>query len=223
MKRNNKLLLIITILLFIPSTIYANCTKEELAKFNRIEDGYKITYEFKNETKLYTLKVYSPKPELYDFANNKLFSNCSEIDSTTVECTNVKPGEYELDIVGLTDTCNGTLKKVKLSLPKYNKYSENSMCRGIEEFVLCQPTYDKDIDYETFVSRVQTYKKSLENKQEEITPEEKTKPKVTESNKIIEYLKENLIQVIIIGVFIIMVIITIILTAKSIKKSRRLE
>lgn len=217
----NKLLLLIPLSLLIPTIAYADCTKEEIQEFKEVEEDYKITYEFDKDTKLYSLTFYNPKSDLYDFIgeNDSIFSNCEVIDETKAKCDNIKSGTYNFEVVGLSETCNNTLKKVTLTLPKYNSYAEDPLCEGIEEFVLCQPTYDKDIDYDTFVSRVNSYKKTKQEKEEEI------KPKTTDKEEsiIIKYIKDNLFQIIIIVIFIIMVITTIILSAKSIKKSRRLE
>ena len=98
------------------------------------------------------------------------------------------------------------------------------MCEGIEEFVLCQPTYDKEIDYDTFVSRVNTYKKT---KQEKVVdePQKETENKKINViiNNILKFIQDNLFTITIITVFAIAIIVTIILTAKKIKKSRRLE
>lgn len=221
MIKNKKLLSIISLSLLIPTIIYADCTKEEIDNFKKIEDEYKVTYEFDIDTKLYTLTFYSPQPDLYDFVgeDETVFSNCEILDDNTAKCSNIKPNTYNFEIVGVSTTCNGTFKKIKTSLPKYNTYSEDPLCEGIEEFVLCQPTYDKNIDYETFVSRVNSYKKNHQSK----PIDNNTKEEVKEENRIIQYIHDNSFQIIIIVIFIIMVIITIILTAKSIKKSRRLE
>lgn len=221
MIKQKYLLLLISLSLFIPTTTYADCTKEEINNFKKIEDEYKVTYEFDIDTKLYTLTFYSPQPDLYDFVgeDETVFSNCEILDNNTAKCSNIKPNTYNFEIVGVSTTCNGTFKKIKTSLPKYNTYSEDPLCEGIEEFVLCQPTYDKDIDYDTFVSRVNSYKK---NHQSKINDNE-IKEEVKEQNIIIKYIKDNLFQIVIIIIFVVLVIATIILTAKSIKKSRRLE
>ncbi len=216
----NKLLLLIPLSLLIPTIAYADCTKEEIQEFKEVEEDYKITYEFDKDTKLYSLTFYAPKSDVYNYigVNNNVLSNCKTIDVTTVECSNINSGTYNFNIVGVTQRCNNTLKKIELTLPKYNSYSESQLCEGIEEFVLCQPTYDKEIDYDTFVSRINSYKKSKreqENKNKETTEKEQS--------KLLQYINDNLFQIIIVAIFIIMVIITIILSAKSIKKSRRLE
>lgn len=221
MIKNKKLLSIISLSLLIPTIIYADCTKEEIDNFKKIEDDYKVTYDFDKDTKLYTLTFYSPNPDLYDFIgeDETVFSNCEVLDDNMAKCSNIKPNTYNFEIVGVTTNCNETLKKIEITLPKYNGYYNDPLCEGIEEFVLCQPTYDKDIDYETFVSRVNSYKKNHQSK----PIDNNTKEEVKEENKLIQYIQDNLFQIIIVIIFIVMIIITIILTAKSIKKSRRLE
>lgn len=225
MKKHKFLLSILSLSLFIPSTTYADCTKEEIDNFKEIEDEYKITYEFDKDTKTYTINFVNPNPGNYGYKliyvkneKTKLEYNLTTIIEKNYSKTNFSSGNYIFEIYGNTDTCNEKLKSKTLVLPKYNKYSEDPLCEGIEEFVLCQPTYDKDIDYESFVSRVNSYKNKMSNTKKEEEP-----TVVKEENKILKYVKDNLIQIIIIIVFIIMVIITIILTAKSIRKSRRLE
>ena len=122
----------------------------------------------------------------------------------------------------MTETCDDVLKTTILKLPKYNKYSEDPLCEGIEEFDLCNSTYDKEIDYDTFVSRVETYKRT-KNKNENINNDNDTGNNNKLLNNMKTYIEENLIQIIIVTVFIILVVITTIITAKSIRKSRRLE
>ena len=132
------------------------------------------------------------------------------------QCYNCKPQKYDIYIIGQTEQFDDILKAITLNLP-YNSLSEDPICEGIEEFVLCQPTYSKEIDYDTFVSRVNTYKKS------KVTQSSSNNNNSNKENELITYIKENLLTIITISIFIILVIITIILTARSIKKSRRLE
>ena len=223
--KKNKYLLIITLLsLLYPIKTHAECTKEEIDYFKQIESKYKVTYEFNKSTKDYTLTYHIANPEKYDYAitsgiTEDILVEFNKINDNVIEVNKIPPGNYTIEVMGITETCNDTLKKINLKLPNYNKYSEDPLCEGIEEFVLCQPTYDKEIDYETFSSRVATYKKNLKQNEttddiDEITEEE---------NKIITYLKNNMFQVITVSIFIILIIITIILTASSVKKSRRLE
>lgn len=212
---------IFTIMLFLIciTNTYAACTQEEINEFKKIADEYTIKYEFNKETKDYTVTFYAPLMDKYNYS---IPVEMGEItDMILIEngyiIKGIKPGEYKIEVSTNTPTCNNSLKTITLKLAKYNSFSEDPLCNDIEEFVLCQPTYDKDIDYETFASRVNTYKKNKENK----VVEEVEEP--VEKNEILEYIKNNLIQIIIISIFVILVLITAIITIKSIRKSRRLE
>lgn len=215
-----KIILLSILSLLCLDKTYASCTKEELNEFKKIESEYKVTYEFNKDTKDYTITLHTPYPDKYGYVLDNDMNQIKYVSSTenSVTFSNVKPGNYIIEVHGMSKTCEDILKQINLNLSKYNSYSEDSICDGIEEFVLCQPTYDKEIDYDTFVSRVNTYKKSKQEKESETIQEE-----VQEENEIIGYIKDNLVQIIVITVFVILVIITTILTVNSIKKSRRLE
>lgn len=211
---------IMLFLMFIANT-YAACTEEEKNQFKKVEENYTVKYEFDKVTKTYTIYFKTPNPEKYRFqiySEKKL--ECTKIEDNMSKCINFPPDEYDIEIIGTTNTCTEALKTINLKLPEYNKLSDDPLCKGIEEFVLCSPTYNKEIDYETFVSRVKTYKKTKEKKE----PQENN---VVEENtffeNILEYIKENLVQIIIILAFTILLTITMIITAKSMRKSRRLE
>ena len=215
----------LTAMLFLSciTNTYAACTQDEINEFKRIEDDYKVTYDFNKNTKKYTLRFEAPLPDKYYYemsASENIV--CQGINETTIECDGFLADTYEIVIVGMTEKCNDTLKTTTLTLPKYNEYSEDPLCEGIEEFVLCNPTYDKEIDYDTFVSRVETYKRT-KNKNENINNDNDTGNNNKLLNNMKTYIEENLIQIIIVTVFIILVVITTIITAKSIRKSRRLE
>ena len=221
MKKYKYLLLSLLISLLIPSTIYAECTEEDLQDFKEIEEEYTVKYEFNKETKLYTVTLNNPEPSRYDYSleNTEMFKNCSITNGTEAICNNIAPGEYAIEIISVENNCPQALKIFTLRLETYNNYSEDPLCNGLEEFYLCQPTYDKNIDYDTFVARVKLYKE----KQEEKKQNEQQKEETRKENKILKYIKDNLIQIIVITVFVIMIVITIILTIKSAKQSRRLE
>lgn len=213
-----------TFMLFLSSIVptYAACTKEDYDAFKKVEDEYTVKYSFNKETKDYIVTFYGTMFDKYGYTTPEKMNLEKLVTSTNTSFaySGIKSGEYVIEVLGYTEECQETLKTITLKLPKYNSLSEDPLCEGIEEFVLCQPTYDKDIDYETFVSRVNTYKKTKEKEPEEIIEEpEETKP----IEELLEYIKNNLFQIIVITVFIILLIITTIITAKSIRKSRRLE
>lgn len=220
MKKYKHIIFTISLFLICMTNTYAACTKEEINDFKRIEDEYTIKYKFNKSTKDYTVTFNIPMIEKYTYSLDNIIEKAKFVSETETSFTfsDIKPGEYPINVVGVSSECDDILKTINLKLAKYNKYSEDPICEGIEEFVLCQETYDKEIDYDTFVSRVNTYKKSKE-KQENNKVEEKPK----EENKVLKYIEDNLIQIIIVTIFIILVLITAHITFKSIRKSRRLE
>lgn len=222
MRKIKVILFSLLVYLLLINNVFADCTKEEIANFKEIEDEYKITYEFNKDTKDYNIIFNSPYQDKYSYrieCQNNDFDNIEyeELDENRYMVKKIKPGKCNIYIDGITSTCDDVMKQEVLTLPEYNKYSEDPLCEGIEEFVLCQPTYNKKIDYDTFKSRINTYKKTISNKNNN------TSNDTTKENIYIEYIKNNWIQIIIVTAFIKLLIITIIMIVKSIKKSRRLE
>lgn len=70
------------------------------------------------------------------------------------------------------------LRTIYVNLPIYNPYSARTECEGISEFSLCQKwTNTTNIDEDTFVKRVNEYKKNLEKKENSTSEEDETKQK----------------------------------------------
>ena len=212
-----------TIISFIllPNIIYANCPEEVANHYREIKDEYTVEYEFNTETEDYTLNFYNPEPFNYEYAMMNFDKyNCEHTTDKDYVCHNVPAGSAVVKIYTKDDSCDEPLEVITLELEKANNFSKDELCEGIEEFVLCQPTYDKEITYEEFVSRIKIYKKTKAKKEtEEVT--DNTSDNFI--NKIISYVKDKLFIIIIAIIFIVAVTITVILMAKSIRKSRRLE
>lgn len=214
------------------SKTYASCTDAEISTFKKIEKDYTVKYEYDKTTQMYNVYLKSTNPDIYYyklFITNPENLNCETKDSETVKCYNFKPGVYDIWITGQTQTCDDVLKTLQLKIPKFNKYSEDPLCNGIEEFVLCNPGYEKEIDYDDFVSRVNTYKKN-KTKNDSPKEEDKIPNSKEEENKIPKilddiwkYIKQNWITITIVSSFVILLTITIVIAAKSIRESRRLE
>ena len=227
-----KYLILITLLsLLTTDKVYATCTENEVNHFKEIEKTYKVTTDFDPNTKEYVITYYMDDLEEYN-VNIKMpsGSKCDYIDGNTIRCAGKSlNGNYNTTISGNSNTCDEELKQEDGTIPKYNEYYGSEECQGIEEFALCQKDYSKDITEEDFKSRVETYKKTNTTNDNKNNPNNNDKDdhieikKDTFINKVIYYIQNNLTKVIIISVFIILLIITAIITIKSIKKSRRLE
>lgn len=218
-----KLLTIFSLFILLPNVANADCTKEELNYYKMISDNYEITNTFNKDSKTYDVRLYAPEAQKYsyDYDSMKEYVYGASEDGRAIEimATNVPSGTYTIDVIGVTDTCDSVLETVNLKLNPYNYYSEDPLCEGIEEFYLCRPTYGKEVDYDTFVSRVNTYRKNHGSDKKEEQKEEEN----VVINKITEFITNNIFEIIAIIAFIVVITVTIILTTKSIKKRRRLE
>lgn len=227
MKKHVYMILLLLVFIVFPKYIYADCTKEELKYFKGIKDEFSFEMFFDSESKVYYPFFHNPEPEKYGFLieyredGETLTYDLTAMDNQIFSFPEISPGKYKIRIVGKTDMCSDALKTLSMTVPKYNIYSEDEACKGIEDFVLCQPSYSREIDYETFLSRVENYKKNYSQTQIEQEEEKSDFELFIENVK--NYVLDNLVTIIVVTVFAILLIITIILTVKQARKSRRLE
>lgn len=199
--------------------IHAECTKEDTNYFKSIEDKYKVSYTFDKDTKTYKMYLsYSdPSAFLYDITGDGIDNATIDMNEENIILSNLASGNYYISIIGVSNSCTDTFKTINLTLPQYNIYSEDPICRGIEEFVLCSPTYDKEIDYNTFISRTNAYKKQ---KEKEDNQKDDT---IQEENKIIKYIEEYYIYVIVSVLLLVVAILLIVKIYNKARQRRRLE
>lgn len=220
MKYKRYILFLLLIIVIPINKAYADC-KDELKEIEDIKDEFKITYEYVpdvTEYGGYILTFYNPNSIKYKFDMYKPTDlTCNEENEYYTKCYYYLPGVYMVNIKSTNNSCKDILNQIELKLP-YNKYSKEPVCEGIEDFVLCKPTYDKEIDYETFLQRVEVYKKTLTEleEKEENKIEEPIIEKTT-SEKIIDYIMKNIF---IIVTMIVATILLIILIVSMIKKHR---
>lgn len=218
-----KKIVVIMIMLFMTNIkVYAECTTEDKEYFKSIEDKYKVSYDFDKETKTYILNLtYADLSSFsYEIVGDGIENSHTDIVENKLVIKNLIPGQYNVYIVGVSDSCNDIIKEINLTLTNYNKYADDPACEGIEEFVLCSPTYDKELDYDTFISRVNSYKANKNSNDNNNNNDNK------DSNKIIDWIKENYMYIVyvLLGIGILTAIIIL---AKKIynhaKQRRRLE
>lgn len=216
-----KVITIILVSLIINTNIiYAECTTEEQEYYKSIEDKYQTTYVFDKESRTYTMTLTYGDISTFSYSIEGDGMEIANIEVTDkIIVSNLAPGQYIAFVVGLTDSCNDVLKKEEITLPQYNQYAYDPVCEGIEEFVLCNPTYDKELDYDTFISRVNSYKKNKAN-------QDKTDNNTEEKPTIKEWFKDNYMYFIyaIIGIVVLLIIALIVkVIYNHERKRRRLE
>ncbi len=228
MNKNKYLLFVLTLFILFSNTVNASCTEEEVNRFKELESQFKVTHYIENNK--YVLKIYNPDPDVFKYeikTTNKL--NCEIIDINNSKCIGEVNGEYNVSVKSYDSNCTTAFNQEPIIITKYNNFSESELCDGIENFTLCNPDYDKELTEEEFISRVKTYKKGL-NKKNETKDDNSSdnnnntnKTKITLINNIIKYIQDHLTTIIVISIFAILLIITIVLKIKAIRKSRYLE
>ena len=218
------------LLVTIPFYVYADCESDK-KEFERIESQFKVSYEYNANNDSFTITLYNPQYNKYSYLFYDFEAYEKDINTNgatkTIKIKGYKKTEFKYWI-SKEKNCK-SLKNETITLKKPNKYANSDLCDGYEDFVLCQEDYEKEIDQETFESRLETYKQSLEKEKEieiQEKEEKKEKEKITFSqiiDKIIDFIEENLTTIIIVIVFLIILTVSTILMVKSYIKSRRLE
>lgn len=217
-----KIIIVILITIFlVPINIYAMplCTSKIFSELKN--KAYKVTFEkeFKkdeNGDAYFEITATNLPEELEIYYAGTTYKKNTDNEVITIN-HHFNPGEtYTFEInVSYGYTCVGeTAYKRKVTLPKYNIYSENSACIEYEEFELCNKWYKGDIpDINYFVNKLEEYKKSL-NPEEEIKEEKKI------FEKIIDFYIDNMIYTIPITIVVVGGITYFVVTSISKKKKR---
>lgn len=72
--------------------------------------------------------------------------------------------EYEFNIMSVYGSCTDrTLRTVKMTVPKFNVYSELDICSDVPDYYLCLQYTTYNVDGATFYDRVEEYKTRLAN------------------------------------------------------------
>ena len=225
MIKKKHIALILILSLFSVDNVYANtCNMRLIKEFKKISNNYNIDYRYNIEKESYTVILKYSTNSKFDYQIYGIDElECEQINSTTKECHNFKVGKYNYGIDGKNEECEQNVKVGEFEIKELKNYSNDPLCIGIEEFVLCQKDYYKDMEYETFVSRVNTYKKTKKEKEEKEEIIKKEEEKNALKNNIKTFIEKNKLEIIIVIIFIVLVTISTIVMIKSSRKSRRLE
>lgn len=216
MKKRYIILAIILFGFITPKVNAATCTKSEIIKVKEKANNVKIEYVASEKTQkkgVYDIKITGLPEEIYikEESTGKTYtSSLNENDIITL--SRVSAGNYKFEFYYFH--CGDQLVRThKLTVPKYNYYSEHPLCDGVppEEVQECDEWYQGKVTEELLTEKINEYK----NKRGENEP--------TKIDKILETIKNfvtNYYLYIIGVVTVIIIVITIIITRR---KRGRLE
>lgn len=171
---------IFVLLLLIPVTkIEGACSYSDIARLKKIAANVNASYEYveKNSQVTFQITLNNLNSELYfiDLSNNLKY------DFTKEEITlkNYNSGQtIRYSFYASDRECSDEpLYTLRVTLPKYNEYYTDEICKGIENYSLCQKWSSHNLTYTKFLEKVNEYKKTLivsEDPIEEIKPSEIT-------------------------------------------------
>lgn len=174
-----KIIIVFILLLLIPITKVegARCTYSEIARLKKIASNVNISYDYVENDSSVTFKVTlnNLNDEIY-FIDQ---SNYRKYNYTRDELTisNYRSGQTIRYVFYATDPeCSSEpLYTARVVLPTYNIYYKDEVCKGVENYSLCQKWSSHNLTYTDFVKKVNDYKNSLivpEQPEEPTTPNE---------------------------------------------------
>ncbi len=192
-----KIYLLLFLLLVFPiktNAIYdvidSRCTNQ--SKLSLRKDASNISYRLtKVENKdnvMYTVLFYNLTDDLYIADSNNV-----KYEGTKIE--NIKPGTSMIVNIYVSDNnyCGGYKAGSRIiKVPYYNKYSENELCNGYEDYFLCKEDSNVNMSEKEFKAKMDSYIKSLKEEREEVKEVEK---EINDSFDFMEFLNNYWIYI----------------------------
>jgi len=149
------------------------CDYSELTRIRKQASQVNIMSEYKevDDEVLFTITIYNLRPNQYviDTITNKRYDYGynKEKESEIVIDNIKKSGMYKFEVYSIENTCNEkALNTLYVTLPTYNKYYKDKLCKGIESYKLCQKWFGTEITYERFKEEINNYKNSIKPNEE---------------------------------------------------------
>lgn len=194
---NIKKIILLLALLVLPLNVFAyyevidsRCTMDTKIELRKIANNF--TYSFEKSK---SNNVISYNLELLNIDKNIYIENSTDQKKyyTNSKILNIKTGtQLQLLVYASNNNyCSGyKIKIVTIQIPYYNKYSENKLCMGHEDYALCNSTANLNMTEKEFETQMNIYIDNLnkKNNNEEINNiENNTQEKFDLVNFIITY------------------------------------
>lgn len=177
MMKYSKLIILLVLFVLCPKNVDAlSCTNDEKVKYQDMSKNIAYTYDAKDVKgkSVFTL-TFSNVPSSLILRNartgKKYYPKKNEIVITGLEANlSYRYDTFAIDGQGCENIALYTLNIV---LPHFNKYHDDELCNGIENYELCQKWANVNYSYEEWKIKIKEYKDSLIPKEEEPTAKEK--------------------------------------------------
>jgi len=208
-----KKLILLIILLIIPTAVKGYyCDYQDVAKYKKIASNINYSYEyeeFEDNVKFYVTLVNLNEALYLKDSNGNIYNYTSS--ELVVEA---KSGENLKFYVYPTDRyCDDEyLYTIRIQLPTYNIYYNDPLCKGIQDYPLCNKWATHNLNKEKFEQKVTEYRKSLETQDKPLENDEITPG-------LLDYIVEFLIEYYHLVLITIIIICSITIYIKSKKNN----
>lgn len=170
------LIFIISFFIFLP-TSNASCTYKRLSDLKKLASNVNVTYTYNivNNKATFDIRFANLTSDiyLYDTFNDKKYIAIGEIT-----LKNFTDGaKYRFFINSNDKDCkDDSLITKYVTLPKYNIFYGDEICKGIEDYALCQKWGSFNVEvYSDYITQIKKYKASLVEKEDvKVTEKEET-------------------------------------------------
>lgn len=225
MKRIKYILFTFLILFLYSSLALAECTNEELEELKQEANKIKVTYKHLGAVEVNGVNEYNHFKITINNINEDFDIYMIAYDIEIEK--NGSTAEYELGtgkwtINVLSNKCGEIVRDIDFSLPTFNEFSLDPLCEGIdgEDFELCGKYYNSNykISYDTFKRKVEEYRRTHEIKNEENNDTKESLSIKIILNKVLDFITNYQLYLIIFLGTLLMVLIIIIVIKKKRKR-----
>lgn len=186
------------------NVIYAECDNSELKNLNALSYYIKSSYEFNEDTGKFDVTFVNVPDELYIVSDFKVYNPSNGV----VRVSDVEQGasiKYEIYSSSNAQCITQYLRVITVNTPYLNKFFGTSSCVGYENLNECNNKFlNYDLTDAIFNKRIKDEDDRRKNQQQggnnKPNDNEETNDNVSSFDKIMDYLKEYYIPVLLVVV-----------------------
>lgn len=167
-------LLIICLCLWLTPVQAFYCRYEDLSYYKKIASNINVSYDYEvfNNGVTFTTTITNLQPDYYivDTATGIRYNYTGE----DIQIKGYRSGQtIQYTVYTTQEFCEDQiLSTIRLTLPTYNRYYNDEVCKDASEYSLCSRWSSHGLDYETFVDKVNQYKENKNKGKPPVVPEE---------------------------------------------------
>lgn len=210
MKKKLFFLVLLTLIVFLPKNVKADCTDAEMVRLQKLANNVNVNYTYNEKTNNFEIVITNLKKELRIEYINTLKKYISEGE---IKISKPYSGTHTFLIYSNNKKCFGEFLTTKyVELPFLNPYADEKICKGIESYVYCKKWNNINDNKEIYYKKILEYKKKIS--------ENKIKKDVQDDeNFIIKYIKEKYVEYYYIILPVIISLLSVIIYIKNKKES----